>query len=224
MDELTNIPQYTLQLFGANLTFNIETIIMTWIAMASLTLLGFLATRKISFIPNPFQVVGEMFVAGFYKLSIDNLDEEIGKKYFPLICTLFMFLLLSNWMGIIPKLTESTKDLNTPLSLGIIGFLIAHYSGIKAKGFKGYIKEYMEPIFIMAPVNLISELSKVISISFRLYGNIMGGYIIIHVVSNLVYSLVLPPLMLCFFGLFIGAIQAFVFTMLTIVYISVQVK
>ena len=130
----------------------------------------------------------------------------------------------SNWMGIIPKLTESTKDLNTPLSLGIIGFLIAHYSGIKAKGFKGYIKEYMEPIFIMAPVNLISELSKVISISFRLYGNIMGGYIIIHVVSDLVYSLVLPPLMLCFFGLFIGAIQAFVFTMLTIVYISVQVK
>ena len=224
MDELTNIPQYTLQLFGANLTFNIETIIMTWIAMASLILLGFLATRKISFIPNPFQVVGEMFVAGFYKLSIDNLDEEIGKKYFPLICTLFMFLLLSNWMGIIPKLTESTKDLNTPLSLGIIGFLIAHYSGIKAKGFKGYIKEYMEPIFIMAPVNLISELSKVISISFRLYGNIMGGYIIIHVVSDLVYSLVLPPLMLCFFGLFIGAIQAFVFTMLTIVYISVQVK
>jgi F-type H+-transporting ATPase subunit a len=76
----------------------------------------------------------------------------------------------------------------------------------------------------MMPLNVIGELAKIVSISFRLFGNIMGGSIIILVISHLIYSLVLPPLLYGFFGLFVGTIQAFVFTMLTIVYISVQVK
>ena len=137
---------------------------------------------------------------------------------------LFMFVVMSNWLGIIPMLAEPTKDLNTPLGLGLMGFCIAHYAGIRAKGFKHYLKEYCQPMFFMAPLNIIGELSKVVSISFRLYGNIVGGAIIILVVSHLVYSLVLPPLLNCFFGIFVGSIQAFVFTMLTVVYISVQVK
>ena len=224
MEDLTKIPQITLNLFGLNVVLNTETIIMTWIVMASLILFAYLATRRISFSPNPFQVVAELIVNAFYGLTRDALDEEMARKYFPLICSLFMFLLLSNWLGIIPKLHEPTKDLNTPLGLGIMGFFIAHYAGIKSKGFKDYAKEYFEPIFFMAPLNIISELAKVVSISFRLFGNIMGGAIIILVVSHLVYSLVLPPFLVCFFGLFIGTIQAFVFTMLTLVYISVQVK
>jgi F-type H+-transporting ATPase subunit a len=76
----------------------------------------------------------------------------------------------------------------------------------------------------MMPLNLIGELAKIVSISFRLFGNIMGGSIIILVVSHLVYNIVLPPFLYAFFGLFVGTIQAFVFTMLTVVYISVQVK
>ena len=224
MEDLTKIPQITLNLLGLNVVLNTQTIIMTWIVMACLILFAYLATRKISFSPNPFQVIAELIVNAFYGLTRDALDEEMAKKYFPLICSLFMFLLLSNWLGVIPKLHEPTKDLNTPLGLGIMGFFIAHYSGIKAKGFKKYGKEYCEPIFFMIPLNVIGELAKVISISFRLFGNIMGGAIIILVVSHLVYSLVLPPFLICFFGLFIGTIQAFVFTMLTLVYISVQVK
>jgi len=165
-----------------------------------------------------------LIVATFYQLTEDALGREMAKKYSPLICALFMFLLLSNWLGIIPHLEEPTKDLNTPLSLGIMGFAIAHYAGIKSKGFKAYIKEYFQPMFFMMPLNLIGELSKIISISFRLFGNIMGGSIIILVVSYLTYSVVLPPLLNAFFGLFVGTIQAFVFTMLTLVYISVQVK
>jgi F-type H+-transporting ATPase subunit a len=224
MEEITEIPQLIIKLFGFNLVLNTETILMTWIVMAALILFGFLATKNIGFLPNPFQVVGELFVNAFYGLAKDALDEEMAKKYFPLICALFMFLLLSNWLGIIPKLSEPTKDLNTPLGFGIMGFFIAHYSGIKTKGFKNYAKEYFEPIFFMAPLNIIGELAKVVSISFRLFGNIMGGAIIILVVSHLVYSLLLPPILILFFGLFIGTIQAFVFTMLTLVYISLQVK
>ncbi len=224
MDDLTQIPQFIVKLFGFNLVFNVETIIMTWIVMAALILFGFLAVKKIDFLPNPFQVVAEFFVSTFYDLTADALDEEMAKKYFPLICSLFMFLVLCNWLGIIPKLVEPTKDLNTPLGLGVLGFILAHHAGIKAKGFKKYAKEYLEPMFFMAPLNVISELAKVVSISFRLYGNILGGAIIILVVSHLIYSLVLPPLLICFFSLFIGTIQAFVFTMLSLVYISVQVK
>jgi F-type H+-transporting ATPase subunit a len=197
---------------------------MTWVAMGALIFFGFMATRKIDIIPNPFQVVGELFVGAFYGLTKDALDEEMAPKYFPLICTLFMFLLLCNWLGVFPHLSEPTKDLNTPLSLGVIGFVIAHYSGIKAKGFKNYLKEYCEPIFFMAPLNVIGEIAKVVSISFRLYGNIMGGAIIVLVVSHLVYELILPPVLMGFFSIFVGTIQAFVFTMLTLVYISVQVK
>ena len=224
MEELTLIPQKCVEVLGVKLVFNTETILMTWIVMGALVLFGILATRKIDFLPNPFQVFGELIVSSFYGLTEDALNEEMAKKYFPLICSLFMFLLLRNWLGVIPKLSEPTKDLNTPLGLGIMGFLIAHHSGIKTKGFKAYAKEYFEPIFFMAPLNVIGELAKVVSISFRLFGNIMGGAIIILVVSHLIYSVALPPVLICFFSLFIGTIQAFVFTMLTLVYISVQVN
>ena len=135
-----------------------------------------------------------------------------------------MFLLLSNWIGVLPHLTEPTTDLNTPLSLGLMGFFLAHYAGIRSKGFKKYMKAYFEPVFFMMPLNIIGELAKVISISFRLFGNMMGGSIIIMVVSYLTYSVLLPPFLYAFFGFFIGTIQAFVFTMLTIVYIAVQVE
>ncbi|HUU80975.1 MAG TPA: F0F1 ATP synthase subunit A [Acidobacteriota bacterium] len=224
MEDISKITQFVINLFGLNLVFNVETIIMTWIVMAALIVFAFLASRNIGFLPNPFQVVGEFLVSAFYGLTKDALDEDMAKTYFPLICSLFMFLLLSNWLGILPKLSEPTKDLNTTLGLGIMGFFIAHHAGIKTKGLKKYAKEYCEPMFFMAPLNIIGELAKVVSISFRLYGNILGGAIIILVVSHLIYSLVLPPFLMCFFSLFIGTIQAFVFTMLTLVYISVQVK
>jgi F-type H+-transporting ATPase subunit a len=224
MEELTEIPQLAVKLWGRTLVFNTETICMTWIVITCLILFGYLATRSLRLLPNPFQIVAELVVGGFYGLTREALDDRLAEKYFPLICTLFMFLLLSNWLGIIPGLSEPTRDLNTSLGLGLMGFLVAHHAGIRAKGLKGYLREYFQPIFFMAPLNIIGELAKVISISFRLFGNMMGGSIIILVVSHLIYSVALPPFMFLFFSLFIGAVQAFVFTMLTLVYISVQVK
>ena len=210
--------------FGHDMTFNIGVIIMTWAIFGFLLLFGYLASKNRRIIPGPVQVMGELFINQLYGLTEDAMDEELGKKYGPLICALFMFLLVSNWCGMLPFMEEPTKDLNTPLSMGLMGFVIAHFAGIRAKGLKGYIKEYFEPMFFMMPLNLIGELAKVVSISFRLFGNIMGGSIIILVVSHLVYSVLLPPFLNAFFTIFVGAIQAFVFTMLTIVYIAVQVK
>ncbi len=231
MDELGRLHQLLVPLGeGYTMTFNLETILMTWIVIAILLTFGYLAARKRSVVPGPMQVVGELLVKNLYGLAEDALDEKLGKQYAPMICALFLFLWFSNMLGVLPPLhfipefSEPTKDLNTPLGLGLMGFLIAHYAGIKAKGFKGYAKEYFEPFFFMMPLNLIGELAKVVSISFRLFGNIMGGSIIILVVSHLCYSLLLPPALFGFFAIFVGTIQAFVFTMLTTVYISVQVK
>ena len=224
MEELGKIHQLIIPVFGHNIAFNLEVIVMTWIVFIVLAVFGFLTARKRHLLPKPMQVLGELIVSQLYELTEDALGREKSNTYAPLICALFMFLLLSNWIGIIPHLEEPTKDLNTPLSLGIMGFVLAHFAGIKAKGFKEYSKEYFQPIFFMMPLNVIGELAKVVSISFRLFGNIMGGSIIILVVSYLTYSIILPPFLNAFFGLFVGAIQAFVFTMLTLVYISVQVK
>jgi len=223
MEDLGKIHQLIIHILGQNLTFNLESMLMTWIVIISLISFGYLAARKRNIIPNLVQVIGELIIGIFYDLTEDALGKELGKKYAPLICALFMFLFLCNWLGIIPHLEEPTKDLNTPLSYGLLGFVLAHHAGIKAKGLKTYLKDYCEPMFIMAPLNVIGELAKVISISFRLFGNIMGGSIIILVVSYLTFNLVTPPFLNAFFGAFVGTIQAFVFTMLTLVYIAVQV-
>ncbi len=224
MGELGKIHQLIIPLGGYQITLNLEVILMTWIVIIILILVGFLSTRKRAINPRSMQIFGELFVGQFYQITEDALDKRMAKKYGPLVCALFMFLVLANWLGIIPYLEEPTKDLNTPLSLGLLGFVIAHAAGIKSKGFKAYAKEYFEPMFFMMPLNVIGELAKIVSISFRLFGNVMGGSIIILVVSYLTYSVLLPPLLNAFFGLFVGTIQAFVFTMLTVVYISVQVK
>jgi F-type H+-transporting ATPase subunit a len=224
MGELGRLHQLIIPVFGHNITINLEVVVMTWIVFALLIVLGLFASYKRKILPRPIQALGELIISLLYDLTEDALGKELAKTYAPLICALFMFLLLSNWLGIIPHLEEPTKDLNTTFGLGIMGFLIAHYAGIKSKGFKAYIKEYFQPIFFMMPLNVIGELAKIVSISFRVFGNIMGGSIIILVVSYLTYSVILPPFLYGFFGLFVGTIQAFVFTMLTIVYISVQVK
>jgi F-type H+-transporting ATPase subunit a len=224
MQDLGKVQQLIVPFFGHTMTFNLDAILMTWIVIIVLLLFGFFAARKRSIQAGPLQLVGEMLVSQIYSLTEDALDEKMAKTYAPLVCALFMFLLFSNWIGMFPHMHEPTKDLNTPLSLGLMGFVIAHYAGIKEKGLKAYTKEYFQPIFFMMPLNVIGEIAKIVSISFRLFGNIMGGSIIILVVSYLTYSIILPPFLYLFFSVFVGAVQAFVFTMLTIVYISVQVK
>lgn len=224
MGEIGRLSQLIIPFFGHDITINLKVVAMTWLVFGLLIVLGLFARHKRNILPRPVQALGELIVSLLYDLTEDALGKELAKKYAPLVCALFMFLLLSNWLGIIPHLEEPTRDLNTTFGLGLIGFFLAHYAGIKTKGFKAYSKEYFQPVFFMMPLNLIGELAKIVSISFRLFGNILGGSIIILVVSYLTFNLVLPPFLYAFFGLFVGTIQAFVFTMLTVVYISVQVK
>ena len=223
MEDMTQIATYSMNLMGMHLTVNTATVLNTWLVMATLVVLSVIATRRMGRLPNPVQRLAEIYVSAMDKLTRETL-ETTSRTYVPLVATMFLFLVLCNWLGIIPGLAEPTKDLNTPLSLGIMGFFLTHTAAIREKGILAYLKDYCQPFFIMAPLNVVGELAKVVSISFRLFGNILGGAIIITVVSHMIYSLVLPPFLFVFFSLFVGTIQAFVFTMLTITYIAVAIK
>ncbi len=223
MGDLTHIPMYSFDLLGMHLTVNTATVYNTWLIMAFLIVISLVITRRLEHSPGFGQRLAEIYVSAMDHLTRDTLETE-SRTFVPMVATLFIFLMLCNWIGIIPGLEEPTKDLNTPLSLGVMGFFITHTMAIREKGIVAYLKDYCHPFFIMAPLNVVGELAKVISISFRLFGNIMGGAIIITVVSHMVYSVVLPPLLNMFFGIFVGTVQAFVFTMLTITYIAVATK
>jgi len=120
MGELGKLHQLVISIMGYDLAFNLEVMLMTWIVIGVLLIFGYAASKKGALIPGPVQVVGELFVSTLYQLTEDALDREMAKKYGSLTIALFLFLLMSNWLGIIPHLDEPTKDLNTPLSLAAL--------------------------------------------------------------------------------------------------------
>ncbi len=217
--------------------FNPHTITDTLVVVALLLVGAIVLWRKRSMIPGKFQSAWELLVGGFDTLVADSLGfekAEQNRKYLPLIGTLFLFLVLCNVLGFIPFLHEPTADVNTPFALGILGFCISLVSHFRIHGgpgvggfFKGvwnFIKGLFQPNFVFFPLNVIGKIAEVLSISFRLFGNIKGGAIIVVVVSWLVNYFFLPVGLNFFFVFFVGTVQAFVFTMLTLTYISVEVN
>lgn len=240
MDEIGLIPQ--IQIPGTEhifFTLNYMTLCISYVVMFMLILFAVTVSRRIQNIPGRYQSLAEFLVGSFDQLCRDTLGDKHCRTYFPLVMTLFIFILLSNWIVILPLplshafFKEPTADINTPLALGTIVFFVVHYSGIKIKGFKSYIMEYFEPVIeinnikipnvLMFPLNLIGEISKVVSLSFRLFGNIMGGGIIIIVIGHLTHYYVVPILLNGFFIFFVGTVQAFVFSMLALTYIAVAI-
>ena len=118
MEELGKIHQLLISVGNYTMTFNLEVIVMTWIVILALTVFGYLAARRRARLPGPLQVVGELLVTNLYALADDALDKALARRYAPMVCALFMFLVLSNWLGIIPHLEEPTKDLNTRWAWG----------------------------------------------------------------------------------------------------------
>jgi len=229
------------EIFGIEIPFggvNEPTIINTWIVMAFLVGLSLLLLRrKPQLIPGRGQAFLEMILGGVLQICQDTLGPTWGRKYLPYIMTLFLFVLCSNWMSLIPiPLLEEkpTRDLNTTLGLGVFAFFVAHVSGIRIKGFAGYLSHYFEPWItigkwklpnlLFAPLHIVGEVGKVVSHSFRLFGNIVGETIIIIVVTNLVHFWLMPPILNMYFIIGIGAIQAFVFSLLALIYLSIQIK
>jgi len=227
---------------------NVLTVLNTLVVMAVLFSLAYLAVRKFAMVPGRAQYVVEMYVGAFDGLVTSSLELESrqqNRRFFALIGALFMFLVLSNLMGFFPThyFEEPTADINCTLGLGTMGMIIATFCALRVKGLGGYLEELAGPMWsqegatggaliagklsavFFFPLNVVGELAKIVSISFRLFGNIIGGGIIIVVVSHLVYNFSWLAVGLdVFFIFFVGTVQAFVFTMLTLTYIAVAIK
>ncbi len=175
-------------------------------------------------LPSKVQLIFEMI----YKFFDDLVGETMGdhrRNFTKFFITIFLFIWMCNWTALlpIPGISEPTRNLNVPLGLGFMSIGLVHFMSLRKKGFANYIKGFCEPIFVMAPLNIVGEVSKVISISFRLFGNIFGGAIITLVVSNLTKFVIVPVGLNMFFTMFAGTIQAFVFTMLSLTYLSMEI-
>ncbi len=186
-----------------------DTVVSTWIMMA--------------IIVGAAAVVGRRWAAALEMLVdflIDTISSVMGRPagpYLPFLGTLAIFIAVANIIGIVPLVVSPTRDINTPVALALIVFLSVYYFGIREKGLWGYFKDLASPIF-MLPMELISHVSRTLSLSLRLFGNIVSTELIVAVVFALVPLVV--PLLLVAFSMLTGVLQAYVFTVLAATYIG----
>ncbi|GHV01345.1 ATP synthase subunit a [Campylobacterota bacterium] len=185
-------------------------------------LVAFFVTRNLRTIPGGMQNVLEWFVEGTHKLGADIMGEERARKYVPLIGTLGLFIFVSNMIGIIPGFESPTANINITMVMALMVFLYYNYEGIRANGFIHYFGHFMGPVKVLAPlmfpIEIISHLSRIISLSFRLFGNVKGDDMFLLVMLLLVpWFLPLPAFFMLFF---FGLLQTFIFMILTYVYLG----
>lgn len=200
----------------------------------------FIFLKKLSIVPSFFQNLIELVIEFFYNLT-ESVAQGRSKKIFPYVMTFFVFILLANWSGLLPGvgtigifdpsadgkkfvpiLRSATSDLNTTLALALVSAVATHWLSIKSIG----IKDYLGRFFSLNPINLfigileiISEITKVISLSFRLFGNIFAGEVVLLTVSSIfAFIFPLPFLML---EIIVGVVQALVFSMLTMAFMAI---
>ena len=219
----------TLHLGPLSVQFDKSAIIMTWIVMAILVGVALLLRRAlkkdVESKPNRVQaslVVLMDVLQG--QLTANFSSERLARQLFPFISTLFLFVLLSNWLGSIPGLSSPTQNLNVTFGLALMVFVLSQALAIRAKGVRKYMKGYLEPVPFLLPLNIVGQLSRPMSHAFRLFGNILAGTILISVVMAKFAPIIVPPILNLVFGLFFGTIQAFVFAILAVAYIDVAVE
>lgn len=197
------------------------TVTATWIVMGFLVIISILVTRKLEFIPGRFQNLLEMFVEAILNM-IEDMSPHNGRLFLPLVGTLALFIGTANLTGLVPGLKAPTSDLNTTLALALVVFCAVPYYGIKIQGWKEYLKTFIQPSPILLPFHILEEITRTFSLALRLFGNILGEEIIIAILFLLSPLFVPVPMML--FAIFTGVIQAYIFSILTIVYLSAAVE
>lgn len=219
-----------------------NSIIATWLVMLFLIIIGIISTRKLSIIPKGIQNLVEYAIESLMNL-VDSItgDREKTRRFFPWVASFFLFIMVANWMElipgfstfgfvehtekgreIIPFLRSANTDLNTTVALSIISVFMIQVFGIASLGIFKYAGKFINfkggISFFVGVLELISEVAKIISLSFRLFGNIFAGEVLLVVIAFLVPYLAPVP----FYGLelFVGFIQALVFAMLTLVFMN----
>jgi F-type H+-transporting ATPase subunit a len=169
-----------------------------------------------------FRNIVEAFGEFIYNLCRSTMGEKEARKYFGCIATLFTFIFISNLIGLIPGFLPPTDNINTTLALGVFVFIYYNFHGIKEQGLVGHIKHFMGPVwylaFLIFPIELISHAVRPVSLALRLRGNMFGDHLVLSIFSGMLPYVV--PIAFLILGLFVCFIQAFVFSLLTMVYIS----
>ncbi|MDO4720321.1 MAG: F0F1 ATP synthase subunit A [Peptostreptococcaceae bacterium] len=225
--------------FGAKIVFRLsdgmfitETVTVTWAIMAILVIGSILLTKNLQRMPSRVQIVVEMFVETVYNLTKTTMGEDkVG--FAPYIGTLILYLTFANLAGL-AGVRPPTADLNATLALALITFGMIHVNGVRRKGLFGYLKGFTEPFALLTPINLIGEIATPVSLSFRLFGNIVGGMIIMSLLYGALgaastallgtqipfLAIGVPAILHIYFDLFSGLLQTFIFAMLTMVFVS----
>jgi F-type H+-transporting ATPase subunit a len=192
-------------------------VVVTWAIVALLGLGGYLAARRLTLRPSRFQACIEMVVEAVASQITESLRGDPA-PYLSLIGTLFLYILVANWASLIPGVEPPTAHIETDVALSLVVLVSAIYHGVRARGVGGYLRSFMEPTPLMLPLNIIEAFTRTFSMSVRLFGNVMSGVFIIGVVLSLAGLFVPIPLMAL--DLLTGAIQAYIFAILAIVFIT----
>ena len=198
-----------------------DAIAYTWLVMILLLLLSMMATKAVTTKrPGGMQNFMEIIVGGIENMVVETMGEH-GRPFFPLVATLALFILVSNLIGLVPGFFPPTANINTTAACAVIVFLMTHIVGIKHHGV-GYIKHFLGPIAWLAPImffiEIIGHLSRPISLTLRLFGNMNGHELVLMIFFGLVPFLVPLPMMLM--GVLVSFIQSFVFMLLAMIYIQ----
>jgi len=197
-----------------------DAILYTWLIIISLLVLSVLATKAIKTIPSGLQNCMEAIIGGIENMIVETMGEE-GRPFFPLIATLAIFVLVSNLSGLIPGFYPPTANINTTAACAVVVFIATHVVGVKQHGF-GYVKHFLGPIIWLAPViffiEVIGHLSRPVSLTLRLFGNMNGHELVLMIFFGLAPFLV--PLPMILMGVLVSFIQAFVFMLLAMIYIQ----
>lgn len=219
------------KLFG--FTFNIDDVAACLLAGLIFVVLGLVLRSKVtSGVPGKFQLAYETIV-GAVTRQVETSMGSKGLFVVPLACTLFMFILLCNWLKMIPTnlaghhtiLVSPTGDINLPLAMALTVIIVVHFTWIRIHGLKSYVGHYFKPYKILFPINVIEELVKPLTLALRLFGNIFAGGILITLIAAFPPQWILPTPALDFVwklfdGFFVAPVQAFIFSLLTVIYMQ----
>ena len=195
-----------------------------------LTLGGLIYRSKIAKVSNvvipdqgiTFRNICELYGNFIYGQCKDIMGEDGAQKYFSFIATTFLVILISNLIGLIPGFLPPTEHLSTTLALGVFSFVYYNFKGVKEQGFVAYIAHFAGPLwylaFLIFPIEIVSNLVRPLSLALRLKNNMMGDHLVLTQFSNL--APILVPIVFMILGILVSVIQAYVFTVLTMVYIS----
>lgn len=196
-------------------------VIYSWVVMLLLVVLGLLGAKGIAMVPNKMQNFFEIIVAGIENFMVDITGEE-GRWLFPLVATIFIYIFIGNLIGLVPGFFPPTASLNTTLSCALVVVVFTHIIGLKYHGV-GYIKHFLGPVWwmipIIFPIELIGHLARILSLSFRLFGNMMGHELVLGILFALAGAF-FAPLPIMALGIFVALVQAFVFFLLSIMYFT----